>query len=270
MTFLSRLLGWELAIGGVRARITETEAIKEIECHGVSVTEVVEGAGRAWTVVQASALNRRITPNTPVVFNGPVRGSDLIKTAYSADGTTGRGTINNCANGITPWGTSITCEENWAGYFRRPTADVAGRSAKELTSLNRYGVSGNGNFSWSTVIPADAASTIFRRCVGANTRCCSALESRPNIGITPDHSVHANGFPYYDLKVAYADAVHRAGGLPFILHYADEPATIDINLVDSTGKWLHSRGLYVDYVEQETVDAIAQNRATLIVAARLA
>jgi uncharacterized protein len=141
----------------------EAEAIKEIECHGVSVTEVVESAGRAWTVVQASALNRRITPNTPVVFNGPVKGSDLIKTAYSTDGTTGRGTINNCANGTTPWGTSITCEENWAGYFRRPTADVAGRSAKEVTSLNRYGVGGNGNFSWSTVVPADAASTIFRR-----------------------------------------------------------------------------------------------------------
>lgn len=58
----------------------------------------------------------------------------------------------------------------------------------------------------------------------------SGQPRRPNIGITPDHSVHENGFPYYDLKVAYADAVHRAGGLPFILHYSDDPATIDAYL----------------------------------------
>ncbi|MFN3432717.1 MAG: alkaline phosphatase PhoX, partial [Candidatus Sericytochromatia bacterium] len=43
--------------GGVRP---EAEAIKEIEAHGVSVTEVVEGANRAWTYVQNSAFNRRI------------------------------------------------------------------------------------------------------------------------------------------------------------------------------------------------------------------
>ncbi|WP_404337504.1 alkaline phosphatase PhoX [Sphingomonas sp. MMS12-HWE2-04] len=141
----------------------EAEAIKEIECHGVSVTEYSVTANGSWTFNQASTLNRRITPNTPMAFSGPAKGSDLLKTAYSTDGTTGRGTINNCANGTTPWGTAITCEENWAGYFRRPSADVAGRSAKELTALNRYGVTGNGNFSWATVVPADATSTIFRR-----------------------------------------------------------------------------------------------------------
>ncbi|TGX54247.1 PhoX family phosphatase [Sphingomonas gei] len=146
----------------------EAEAIKEIECHGVSITEVSEGTGRAWTVLQTGALNRRITPNTPVVFNGPVKGSDLLKTVFSADGTTGRGTINNCANGTTPWGTAITCEENWAGYFRRASTDVAGRTAKEITALTRYGVTNGstnpvGNFGWATVTPADASSTVFKR-----------------------------------------------------------------------------------------------------------
>ncbi|HVJ02777.1 MAG TPA: alkaline phosphatase PhoX, partial [Sphingomonas sp.] len=148
------------SVGGVRP---EAEALKEIECHGVSVTEFSQNPDRSWTFNQASALNRRITPNTQMVFNGPVKGSDLIKTAYSTDGTRGRGTINNCANGTTPWGTAITCEENWAGYFRRPSADVAGRTPRELTSLNRYGVSTAGNFSWATVVPADATNTTFAR-----------------------------------------------------------------------------------------------------------
>ncbi|MEG3179678.1 PhoX family protein [Sphingomonas sp. LT1P40] len=142
----------------------EAEAIKEIEAHGVSVTEYVEGASRAWSYVQGSTFNRRITPNTPVVFNGPVRGTAYLRTAFSNDGTTGRGTINNCANGHTLWGTNITCEENWAGYFARPSSDNAARTPRELVSLRRYGVtSTSGNYGWASVVPADATSTIFKR-----------------------------------------------------------------------------------------------------------
>ncbi len=131
------------------------EAIKEIEAHGVSITEVRDAGNRAWSTVQASTFNRRITPNTPVVFNGPVRGSAWLRTKYSADGTRGRGTINNCANGHTLWGTNITCEENWAFYFRRDGSgagsDNALRSARELTALARYGVTSNvGNYAWSS------------------------------------------------------------------------------------------------------------------------
>ncbi|MDV3457358.1 DUF839 domain-containing protein [Sphingomonas sp. HF-S4] len=146
--------------GGVRP---ESEALKEIECHGLSVTEYSEGANRAWAFKQDSAYNRRITPSTPMALNGPVRGTDFVKTPHSTAGTAGRGTINNCANGYTPWGTLLTCEENWAGYFRR-SGDNAARTTKELTALARYGVtSSTGNYGWSTVTPADASNTLFRR-----------------------------------------------------------------------------------------------------------
>lgn len=146
--------------GGVRP---EAEAIKEIEAHGVSVTEIVEGANRAWTYVQNSTFNRRITPNTPMVINGPVRGSAMLRTPFSSDGTAGRGTINNCANGHSGWGTNLTCEENWAGYFRR-SGDDALRTPREVTGLRRYGVtSSTGSYGWSTVVAADATDTRFRR-----------------------------------------------------------------------------------------------------------
>ena len=56
----------------------ESEAIKEIECHGVSVIEVTRSNG-TWSYVQGSALNRRITPNTPMAFSGPVKGSAWLK-----------------------------------------------------------------------------------------------------------------------------------------------------------------------------------------------
>ncbi|MGY6517034.1 alkaline phosphatase PhoX, partial [Vibrio parahaemolyticus] len=80
--------------------------------------EVTRSNG-TWSYVQGSALNRRITPNTPMAFSGPVKGSAWLKTAYSTDGSMGRGTINNCANGTMAWNTYLTNEENWAGYFRR-------------------------------------------------------------------------------------------------------------------------------------------------------
>lgn len=90
---------------------------KEIAAHGVSVVEIRRDAAGVWDVVQGSRYNRRITANTEMEIRGPVRGSDLVKTRFSPDGTRTRGTLNNCANGYTPWGTYLTCEENWAGYF---------------------------------------------------------------------------------------------------------------------------------------------------------
>ncbi len=146
--------------GGVRP---EGEALKEIECHGVSVTDASVNATGVWSVNQASSFNRRITPSTAMVFNGPAKGSDLLKTVFSPTGVAGRGTINNCANGTTPWGTALTCEENWAGYFRR-SGDTAARTAKEVTALARYGVtSSTGSYGWSTVVASDSANTLFRR-----------------------------------------------------------------------------------------------------------
>ncbi|HEY0959350.1 MAG TPA: alkaline phosphatase PhoX [Novosphingobium sp.] len=122
----------------------EAEALKEIECHGVSVSEFADSGNRTWAYVQNSAFNHRVTPSTPTVFNGPAKGSDLLKTVFSTDGTQGRGTINNCANGRTAWATNLTCEENWAGYFRRDNSgggtDNGARTARELTALRRYGV----------------------------------------------------------------------------------------------------------------------------------
>jgi hypothetical protein len=147
----------------------EGEALKEIECHGVSVVQVARENG-AWAYRPLSPLNRRVTPNTAMEFRGPVRGNPALRTLYSPDGTTGRGTINNCASGTMPWNTYLTCEENWAGYFRRDASDAAARAAtgaagtRQNQTLARYGGGTRaGNYGWATVQPADAADTRFRR-----------------------------------------------------------------------------------------------------------
>jgi len=154
----------QTSVSGVRP---EAEALKEIECHGVSVIEVSQTGG-TWSYNQSSSLNRRITPFTPMAFNGPVRGNAILRTLFSPTGVAGRGTINNCANGTMPWNTYLTAEENWAGYFRRSTGDVAARggaTARVNVSLARYGIPEGraGNNNWTTVVPADPTSTNYSK-----------------------------------------------------------------------------------------------------------
>ncbi len=117
------------------------EVDKETAVHGVSIVEVRRGK-KGWSTVQASAFNRRLTCLTEgVQINGPARGNALLVTKYSVNGTQTRGTLNNCGTGRTPWGTLLTGEENWAGYFTRSAEDDAARGAtsKGVVSLKRYG-----------------------------------------------------------------------------------------------------------------------------------
>ena len=87
--------------------------------HGVSVIEVAQKAGR-WEVVRPSPWARRITAATPMALSGPAAGHALLKTAADTSGRRVLGTLNNCASGITPWGTYLTCEENFIFYFKGP------------------------------------------------------------------------------------------------------------------------------------------------------
>ncbi|WP_208509229.1 alkaline phosphatase PhoX, partial [Variovorax paradoxus] len=49
----------------------------------------------------------------PMLQSSVAAKTDYLKTKFSTDGSKTRGTLNNCANGTTPWGTYLTCEENW-------------------------------------------------------------------------------------------------------------------------------------------------------------
>lgn len=129
-----------------------TEVEKEIYAHGVSVVEVKRSTGNDMTMVRGSRFNRRITSATEIAFTGPVQGHALVHTKFSTDGLKTRGTNNNCANGYTPWGTYLTCEENWLNVVSRAAGDDAKRSTKEILALKRYGLPENRNspYLWDT------------------------------------------------------------------------------------------------------------------------
>jgi secreted PhoX family phosphatase len=84
--------------------------------HGVSVIEI-EQKNKQWQIVRPSPWARRITATTPMAVSGPAAGHELMRTAADASGRRVLGTINNCGSGITPWGTYLTCEENFINYF---------------------------------------------------------------------------------------------------------------------------------------------------------
>ena len=120
---------------------------KALAGHGVSVVVVQRKLDGTWTHVPGAAFNRRITGTTPMAFSGPVRADHPAL----ASTITPRplGTLNNCAHGVTPWGTYLACEENWNGYFG--TTDTTWeRNALEA----RYGVSAVGaGYNWHLAEP---------------------------------------------------------------------------------------------------------------------
>jgi secreted PhoX family phosphatase len=143
------------------------EVDKELAIHGVSFVEVRSRAGR-WSYVQDSAFNRRFTLQTEMEIAGPARGDALLVTQYSQNGTRTRGTLNNCGTGKTPWGTFLTGEENWNGYFTRPKGDDAARgNDKSVTSLKRYGRAegATSRHGWESAGPDDR----YARWINAKT-----------------------------------------------------------------------------------------------------
>jgi uncharacterized protein len=134
------------------AAITADEAGKEkvakaLAGHGVTVVEIVRQRDGTWTHVVGSRYNRRVTGTTPMAFSGPV-GADHPMLASSITPSP-LGTLNNCAHGVTPWGTYLACEENWNGYFG--TADATW-TRTELEA--RYGVTAAGfGYNWHIAEP---------------------------------------------------------------------------------------------------------------------
>ncbi len=155
----------------------EDEALKEINAHGSTLVRIRKGADGRWAVV-ADPRNRRITGATPMEITGPARGHALLRTKYSPDGTRTRGTLNNCAHGVTPWNTYLTAEENWAGYFvNRDQRD--GRPALPREQA-RYGVpTSQSRYNWDQV-PGGADAYVRFNAASTGADATQDYRNEPN------------------------------------------------------------------------------------------
>ena len=123
-------------------KTTKTQVEVEMAAVGGAVVEIARD-GAAWKVVAGSRYARRITATTPMEFSGPAAGHELLKTNADPTGTKVLGTINNCAGGSTPWGTWLTCEENFDSFFG---GDASKLPLPEMQK--RYGVGRATGYGW--------------------------------------------------------------------------------------------------------------------------
>ncbi|MCA1296828.1 PhoX family protein [Stappia indica] len=130
-----------------------TRALVDIEmaAHGGSVFEIARDDAGKWSVVTGSKYNRRISMlDTEMTVDGPAAGHARLKTAADPEGTRVIGTLNNCAGGMTPWGTYLMAEENFHGYFWTDKLNADGKPVIEgpqAASLKRYGAPGRW-YNW--------------------------------------------------------------------------------------------------------------------------
>ncbi|QPC88012.1 DUF839 domain-containing protein [Mesorhizobium sp. NBSH29] len=115
----------------------------EMMAHGGAVVEVLRENGK-WTYKKDSPLNRRITAETEMEITGPAAGHALMQTNADPSGTKVKGMINNCAGGMTPWGTWISCEENFNGYFM----GEMGEAHPNYANFKRLGAPG-AQYAWA-------------------------------------------------------------------------------------------------------------------------
>ncbi len=145
----------------------ELEVLKEMNLHGVSVVEINK-TPEGWRINMGSALNRRITPQTPMRISGPRAWIEDIRqkmvTRWDTSGSMSRGTLNNCGHGKTPWGTYLGCEENWAFYFQ--TTAGANLPDNESASRKRYG------------LPATPVAVNVKKATGQGWHTVSSTDDR--------------------------------------------------------------------------------------------
>lgn len=114
---------------------------KSQAAHGLSVIEIERRADGSWAMVRPSRHARRVTLASPCRVGGPAAGHPMMRTAADPQGLRVLGTLNNCAAGMTPWGTYLSGEENFAVYFDGGT---------EISAHNRrWGIREKSSYRWA-------------------------------------------------------------------------------------------------------------------------
>lgn len=80
----------------------------EQKAVGVSVLRIKRNAQGRWNYVIDPNYNRMIDARAPMLLTGPAAELD--------GGPHAVGTLANCSGGQTPWGTALSCEENFQDY----------------------------------------------------------------------------------------------------------------------------------------------------------
>lgn len=90
---------------------TREQVLKEVEEVGGCFLALSKDSEGRWQAIPDDPSNRKITARTPLRIVSP-------RELKAGDGNRAIGTYGNCSGGKSPWGTILTCEENyddWVG-----------------------------------------------------------------------------------------------------------------------------------------------------------
>lgn len=232
----------------VDGRRPEDEVIRETNAHGVSIVHTKKDPITQKVVIdKSSVFNRRITASTEMDFAGAAAGSGLLATRFSPAGRQTRGTHNNCGNGYTPWGTYLTTEENFIGYFARSTTDDALRTPEEIIALKRYGLKAGSSsrYGWETAIGQVESQDLYDRW-NADVKAAQATQDYRNGPNTFGWMVEIDPFDRRHNPVkrtslgrfAHEDSACRAVvGQPLAFYMGDDSTGEYIYKFVSTATW---------------------------------
>nr|WP_179503857.1 PhoX family phosphatase [Nocardioides daedukensis] len=137
----------ELMFRGVTgsADLTDTQLEIVQAAHGMTIVDVRrQRPGTPWEYNRRGRRNRRLHAHTEFALDGPAAGNAALRTSADRSGRTVLGTLNNCAGGVTPWGTVLSGEENFNQYFDATDAPDPDKR------LARYGITSAGR-GWERV-----------------------------------------------------------------------------------------------------------------------
>lgn len=229
-------------------RRPEDEVLREMNAHGVSIIHIKKDTTtQKVEFIQSSVFNRRITASTVMDFAGAAAGADLLVTSYSPNGKQTRGTHNNCGNGYTPWGTYLTTEENFIGYFQRSSSDDLKRQPHEIIALNRYGLKAGASsrYGWETAIGQIEAQDLYSRW-NADVNAAQAAQDYRNSPNTFGWMVEIDPFDVRQNPVkrtslgrfAHEDSACRVvAGQPLAFYMGDDSRGEYIYKFVSTANW---------------------------------
>ncbi|EPN9320587.1 PhoX family protein [Acinetobacter baumannii] len=232
----------------VDGRRPEDEVIRETNAHGVSIVHTKKDPITQKVVIdKSSVFNRRITASTEMDFAGAAAGSGLLATRFSPTARKTRGTHNNCGNGYTPWGTYLTTEENFIGYFARSTTDDTLRTPEEIIALKRYGLKAGSSsrYGWETAIGQVESQDLYDRW-NADVKAAQATQDYRNGPNTFGWMVEIDPFDRRHNPVkrtslgrfAHEDSACRAVvGQPLAFYMGDDSTGEYIYKFVSTATW---------------------------------
>lgn len=168
---------------------------KEMYELGGSIIRI-QKKNEAWYIIPNDPLNRRITAKTEIALNWdtPIKGAKTVI-----------GTHSNCSGGITPWGTILTCEENYQDYYGETLFDEVNNPSHEDSYIGweKFYNYPTEHYGWVVEVDPITGNAMKHIALGRMAHeCCTLveLEDKRIVAYTGDDMEHQHIYKFIGSK----------------------------------------------------------------------